>query len=260
VIGLLHCNAAEDPGHGAYAPCSIEDLVGTGIDYWALGHIHNRKVLSDSRPWIVYPGTPQGRQPKESGARGVYLVSVSDGGRVDMEFRPVDVIRWESIELDIESLASEQELIDLIVNAVKERLDSSEGRSIVFTLSLTGTTALHETLRRPGFISDLVDDVNGRFANTTPWAWCGKTCISTKAPFNRAERSQAQDFLGDLLRFIDDVKSNDGLQTDIRVELNLLYDDERLRGYLSDLGGQDLAALIDEAEAICVEHLVEPEP
>lgn len=260
VIGLLHCNAAEDPGHGAYSPCSLEDLVGTGIDYWALGHIHNRKVLTDSRPWIVYPGTPQGRQPKESGARGVYVVSVNDGG-VGMEFRPVDVIRWEAIELDIQSLTSEQELIDRIVNAAKERLDSSEGRSLVFTLSLTGTTPLHDTLRRPNFTTELVDEVNGRFANTNPWAWCGKTSISTKAPFNRAERRQAQDFLGVLLRFIDDVKSNDGLRSDIRAELNLLYDDERLRGYLqlSDLGSQDLDALIDEAEAICVEHLVEPE-
>jgi DNA repair exonuclease SbcCD nuclease subunit len=42
-------------GHDAYAPCELTDLTNAGFDYWALGHVHERRVLSRT-PWIVYPG------------------------------------------------------------------------------------------------------------------------------------------------------------------------------------------------------------
>ncbi len=74
-IGVLH-TSADDPGeHETYAPCRVADLALKGYDYWALGHIHARRVLSE-RPWIVFPGNPQGRHPKEPGPKGCTLVTV----------------------------------------------------------------------------------------------------------------------------------------------------------------------------------------
>ena len=40
-IGLLHTNVGKNTGHKQYAPASIKDLSSRGMDYWALGHIHN---------------------------------------------------------------------------------------------------------------------------------------------------------------------------------------------------------------------------
>jgi DNA repair protein SbcD/Mre11 len=39
-IGLVHTNVDGDKGHANYAPCSMQDLLGAGMDYWALGHVH----------------------------------------------------------------------------------------------------------------------------------------------------------------------------------------------------------------------------
>lgn len=39
-IGVLHTSCNGRPGHDPYAPCSLEDLVSKGYQYWALGHIH----------------------------------------------------------------------------------------------------------------------------------------------------------------------------------------------------------------------------
>ena len=39
-IGLLHCNVDANRAHANYAPCSLEDLLRTRMDYWALGHVH----------------------------------------------------------------------------------------------------------------------------------------------------------------------------------------------------------------------------
>ncbi|GAH49465.1 unnamed protein product, partial [marine sediment metagenome] len=52
-IGLLHCNVGENTGHEPYAPCSVEDLVRAGMDYWALGHVHNRRIMREDKPVIV---------------------------------------------------------------------------------------------------------------------------------------------------------------------------------------------------------------
>ncbi|MCH7606795.1 MAG: DNA repair exonuclease, partial [Chloroflexi bacterium] len=95
-IGLLHANVDNNAGHDAYAPCTLKDLEDTGIDYWALGHVHTRQVLRQAGPTVVYPGNPQGRHPNEPAARGAYIVEVDDAGQVSLEFRAVDVVRWST--------------------------------------------------------------------------------------------------------------------------------------------------------------------
>src|SRR5438552_1397988 len=77
-IGLLHTSAGGREGHENYAPCRVETLVDKGYDYWALGHVHKREVLSEA-PHIVFPGNLQGRHAREMGAKGATLVRVENG-------------------------------------------------------------------------------------------------------------------------------------------------------------------------------------
>ena len=75
-IGLLHANVGSDTGHEPYAPCTVDDLRQSGVNYWALGHVHTRSLLSRRDPVAAYPGNPQGRHANETRPRGVYLVDV----------------------------------------------------------------------------------------------------------------------------------------------------------------------------------------
>ena len=77
-IGLLHANVGADTGHESYAPCTVDDLGKVGINYWALGHVHTRQEFTFPDGIAVYPGNIQGRHINESGARGVYLVTVAE--------------------------------------------------------------------------------------------------------------------------------------------------------------------------------------
>ena len=126
-IGLLHANVGGDPNHGAYAPCSLDDLAQTGIDYWALGHVHTRKVLSEQAPTVVYPGNPQGRHANETGPRGVYLVEIDDSRQVRLDFRAVDVVRWERLSLDISDMESEQDLLDSLDRCLEDAFERTGG-------------------------------------------------------------------------------------------------------------------------------------
>ena len=66
-IGLLHANVGSDTGHESYAPCTVDDLRQAGVDYWALGHVHTRRILNERNPVVAYPGNPQGRHPQRVG-------------------------------------------------------------------------------------------------------------------------------------------------------------------------------------------------
>ena len=144
-IGVLH-TSAEDPGeHETYAPCRVADLTVKGYDYWALGHIHARRVLAE-RPWIVFPGNLQGRHPKETGPKGCTLVTVEDRQVVAVEHRAVDVLRWAALEVDATG-ADVASLTGRIANAVGAAIAVADDRPVLARMTLVGATHLHGTLQ-----------------------------------------------------------------------------------------------------------------
>ncbi|HEV7264827.1 MAG TPA: DNA repair exonuclease [Falsiroseomonas sp.] len=143
-IGVLH-SSADDPGeHATYAPCSPDRLRLKGYDYWALGHIHIRRVLHE-RPWIVFPGNLQGRHVRETGAKGCSLVTVEGGQVVAVEHRSVDALRWALLEVDATG-ADEPALADRIAAAVHGAFAAAEDRPLLARLMLSGECALHAQL------------------------------------------------------------------------------------------------------------------
>ena len=194
-IGLMHANVDGNTAHASYAPCSLDDLFSTDVDYWALGHVHTRQILSEQPASVVYPGNPQGRHPSESGARGVYLVEVDNGKNVHLEFRAMDSVRWERSFLDISHMETEQELLGSLHQSMDDTLEGADGRAVVLRMTLVGPSSLHNSLRRPGYIEDVTDELNTEWAESTPFAWCERIEDETAAPFNRQERIEGSDFL-----------------------------------------------------------------
>ncbi len=143
-IGVLHTSGDAPGEHEVYAPCRVEDLMLKGYDYWALGHIHARRVLAE-QPWIVFPGNLQGRHAKETGTKGFTLVTVEDRQITAVEHRPVDVLRWAALDVDATGL-SVPALTGAIATAVQDAVAGAEGRPLLARLTLTGTTALHAAL------------------------------------------------------------------------------------------------------------------
>lgn len=256
-IGLLHANVGNNLEHGPYAPCSLDDLVQSGIGYWALGHVHSRQILNEQSPTVVYPGNSQGRHPNETGPRGVYIAEVADGGNVSLHFRPVDTVRWERLNLDISHIETEQHLLDCLHQQVEDALDGADGRSVVLRVTLSGRGGLYYSLRQPNFIQDLNENLNDAWAVRSPFAWCERIKDETASQFNRQERLDGSDFLAEVLKTTDRVKDDPELLARFRDNLSELYQHHRYRRHLSDHVPRedDLTALIDEAEAIVVDLL-----
>ncbi len=256
-IGLMHANVGNNPNHDPYAPCSLEDLRSAGINYWALGHVHTREVLSDHSPTAVYPGNSQGRHANETGARGVYVVEVDDNRNVHLDFRAIDTVRWEHVVVDISSMHTAQELLTGLHQSTEEALSRADGRSTVLRITVEGRGALYDSLRKQDFVQDLVDDLNGEWSGRSPFAWCERIEDETTPSFNRQERVQGSDFLAEVLKTTDRAKDDPELQAAMRDGLGDLYRHRRYRRLLDDYvpGEDELTTLIDEAEAIVVDLL-----
>ena len=195
-IGLLHANVGGQPGHENYAPCSIGDLVASGMDYWALGHVHRPQVLRDAGPAIVYAGNPQGRDPGEIEPRGAMLVSVDRAGRPRIELRELDEIRWAAWSVDVAGIPDLDGLLTRLAGDLERALGIA-GRPVIARIELTGFGRIHAELRQPDALRDLREHLVERFAARDPFAWLAELRDATRPEGARAI-TRAGDFLGEL--------------------------------------------------------------
>ena len=145
-IALLHTSLAGSPDHDSYAPCTLGDLCARGYDYWALGHIHKREILS-REPFVVFPGNLQGRDAKETGPKGAML-GETDGHRLtSLDFIPLDVVRWHPLSVDLTGLVHSRELAAPLRDGFERILRESGGRPAAVRVTLSGRASLP-----PGFI------------------------------------------------------------------------------------------------------------
>lgn len=147
-IGILH-TSAEDPAgeHDRYAPCRIEGLIAKGYDYWALGHIHQRRDLNpDGSPWIIFPGNIQGRHVRETGAKGCTLVEVQNDRIVSVQHCDLDVLRWANIAVALDGAETMAEVAAAIRSDLAAAEQWADGRPLIARVTLTGATACHAAL------------------------------------------------------------------------------------------------------------------
>ena len=97
-IGMLHGSVRGDEAHDVYAPFTVGELLAKGYDYWALGHIHKRGLLSEDPP-VVYSGNIQGLHRNETGPKGFYEVTIGEGRPV-LKFVRSSALIFGRVEVD----------------------------------------------------------------------------------------------------------------------------------------------------------------
>lgn len=144
-IGLLHTSLTGRENHASYAPCCLEDLQSKGYDYWALGHVHKREIVSEN-PKVIFPGNIQGRHIKETGSKGATLVTVEDGSITEVETRDLDVLRWAVCEVDLSNCLTTESVHELVRTAFERQRDEADNRTVALRLILTGPCPVHAKL------------------------------------------------------------------------------------------------------------------
>ncbi len=250
-LGLLHTSLTGRPGHAPYASTTEQVLRSKHYDYWALGHVHAREIVSRD-PWVVFPGNTQGRHIRERGAKGCELVTV-DEERIVSQPVALDVLRWAELHIDVAGVPDLDALLELAATRVRTELARAEGRILGLRVCLAGAGPVHRDISaRP---EALAQQLRAMALDVSQGdAWLEKVDIRVRPALDLEKLALGDDPIGLLVRELRTLATEPGALASMAGEA--LKD---LRQKLpADLGQEDglrldapdvLQELLGEAEA-----------
>jgi exonuclease SbcD len=184
-IGMMHTSLGGSPSHDRYAPCAPADLHGSGFNYWALGHVHQR-FEERGRATIVMPGNPQGRDINEAGPKSATLVTIGDDRAIALEERPTSIAEFQRIGVDLAGVEDWRAGLKRIEAGLEAARLSAKSEHLVARLKLTGATSLAWRLR---FDADLLAEESRAIGAAIEKTWidrvelgCGEPRATGAAP------------------------------------------------------------------------------
>jgi DNA repair exonuclease SbcCD nuclease subunit len=283
-IAVLHTNVGGRAEHQPYSPCTLADLEGHAFDYWALGHVHKRETLRAEAPIVHYPGNTQGLHMKELGPRGATLVEVAANGSMSLSPVWTDGVRWHRVRTSVDDLPTLDDVLGAFGEISSRIATEAPDRLHIILWTLTGSGPVHESLRRPEIVTDLVQALRDEHAPEprTGAIWLQRLGVETRPPRDIVVLRKQQDLLGDLLRLAHQVGTDrppsgptefgseldlgtpNEVATAIRDELAVLLNDPRLAAVLGHSAWDllDWQRLLRRAEVLAIEGLLgeEAEP
>lgn len=244
-IGMLHTSLTGSEGHNSYAPCTVQELIDMGYDYWALGHIHKRKV-HHLDPAIVMPGNPLGRHINESGDRSISLVSLEQGKPPNITTVSIAPVRFERISIALDGIEERRDAFELITDTIEQFRDSNDVDHLIVRVELIGATsaASHYHRNKESILIELrlryehrddlwIDSLDTR-----------KLCATESN--SHTTKPTAHSFISSLQTLIDeDLLSSPNLRDSIHEDLDRL--NRALPGELNDIFDSELSDVQSDA-------------
>jgi predicted phosphodiesterase len=258
-IGLLHTCVDGREGHDRYAPTTLETMRSKGYDYWALGHVHAREVLS-TEPWIVFPGNLQGRHARETGEKGASLVTVEDGVIKAVEHRALDVVRWEQVSVDVTGSSDPLEVVDRVRDSLERVASSCPDLLLAARVAIVGGTHANGPIRsdEEHFIAQLRAAATDGLGDGV---WVEKVAIHTRSLFDLARIREEAGAVGHLARRLAALKEDPKGLAELLTQLEDL--DKKLPSELREgegalvLDASTLRAVIEDVEQTLLPRLLD---
>lgn len=240
-IATLHgaYGREEETGHKNYAPFQLSELKNAGFDYWALGHIHKRDILSENPP-IVYPGNTQGRSAKETGEKGCYLVTL-ENNEAAFTFLPLQHIRFEKLSIDAGGWTSITEAAEQLETLIT----SQDEEQLFLQLWIENLPKAKVDWILDGDVDEVIDYVNqqAKHSYIIQYKWETET--------ERMEWQQGGKFVTELKEMLKETQPTDIVKP--------LWKHKEGRKWLSPLEDTEKQELMEHAELLIDQLLHEKE-
>ena len=243
-IGTLHGSIQSNTDHDVYAPFQLEDFEKHQADYWALGHIHKREILSEN-PYIIYPGNIQGRHINEPGEKGCYVVEMSPH-RTEVEFHALQEIIFEQRIIEDSQANNLEELTEELFRIKESWRNSSHKYIIRLHLHLPETFA--STVEQQQ-VDELLELLNEQEDTEKDWIWIQAIYWSVDWTYDRDEMKASNQFIGEVLQAIDD--DEDPIR-----HLDILANNRVVKKHVEPFTKESLETMKKEAEQMIVKELI----
>jgi len=240
-IGMLHTCFDGSLGHDPYAPCSLAGLRSKGYDFWALGHVHDHRVVCED-PMVVFPGNLQGRHIRETGPKGATLVNFVDH-EPSIEQLTFDIVRWERCRVDVTEARS---LDECLARCREELLALSGTGSMTYAVrvELVGPSSLNGRLRAT--TEQITNEVRALSLSLDGSdVWIEKVVVAT-TPLTGRPVLESDGVAGEIRQVLADLKANVSmLASDDGSRIPSLA---ALRSQLRAASSADLEDVLDDVE------------
>lgn len=232
---------------------NAEVLKSRGIDYWALGGNHGRSTSSGSPRVAHYPGTPQGRQPDQTGPHGCTLASVDDQRRTRLTFIPCDALRWQNERVAIDETTTRPDLETRLRGRVESLQEANPGVELLISWTVAGESGLLAEIRRGRLGANLLEMLRAEFGSGSPAAWSISLIAEPPAllPTSWYEPGTIRgDYLGELRRY--------QAESDLEMSLDALVAEEHresLRAAIALTDAAERELVLREAAMLGVDLL-----
>jgi hypothetical protein len=121
----------------AYNPIRMDWIENSGLDYLALGHIHDASAVTRSgRTRFAYSGCPEARGYDEAGPRGIYVGSVGKN-KVDLKYVIINKRNFYTLTVPVDGCGTQGELFETVRIFLEEKYPDDFERS-AYRLTLVG--------------------------------------------------------------------------------------------------------------------------
>lgn len=257
-IALLHGTVGTPGSHENYAPFKQEDVLHEGFDYWALGHIHKAQVLHDEVPGIAYPGIPQGRDFGESGQGGCFLVELEEAHTLNITFKPLSGIRFETFSVDVSGEDKLQGLSERIHYAVRQIEQTADDCSFILRVRLTGRTRLHKQLNKPGETESFIQYFNEEQLHRNTFCRIDKMIVNTQPDNIDLEQiKQSHSFPAALLKAFDAYYDEPERLMALISQFEDEFSQPKIKRELSGLSQEELYEVLEKARWMVLDRILD---
>lgn len=254
-IGMLH--TAMVSGRDSYVPCSKDELMDCGLDYWALGHVHQGRVANEDNPAIIWSGAPQKLSPNEVGAGGFNIVEVDDKGDFTRRFVIADTVRFGEITVDVSDCPAIGNLADSIVATVRAA-SVEEGTNLIYRINVKGHCEFAAELRRGTNVEQVIEAVRDILEAESPFIHPDIIDFKLCGCYDMAGMAGDGSLPGDIAAAVLEAESRPDLfAAEVLPDLEPLFSRWKNRRLVELPGDAELASMAGEAAQLLLDRLLE---
>jgi DNA repair protein SbcD/Mre11 len=258
-VAVLHGTIGLPGPHENYAPFKTKDVIRKGFDYWALGHIHKKQVVSPSNPAIIYPGNPQGRDFGETGGKGCFLVEISDGKTPVTQFIPTQIIRFEDLRIDMSGVDQIDLLYEKIIDSLEKVESYDKNTNYLLRITLNGRTSLHSSLVDNIQVEELVQHFNEGQMAEQYFTWIDRVYVNTSPDIDIVKIKNGVGFPAEILKKIDEYLEDDELLSELISKVEEDFVNTLVKREIAEFTEDINMEMIEKAKMILLDKLIKEE-